>query len=198
MPPDRPRPGLTRDRVVQEALALAAEQGTDQLTLRPLAARLGVSAPALYRHVDSRGTLMELMLEHRLAAVPRVPDGLDWRATFDGSAQRIWSVYRPCPGLAAESLDGRAATEETRTEAEQLVGVLVDAGLARPAAERAAVCWVHWALSFLASVERRQGPGVPFAQLPDRLPDPVREVYDQGAGYLLAGLAAEIAAATAA
>lgn len=198
MAPDRQRPGLTRDRVVQEALALAAEEGTDQLTLRPLAARLGVSAPALYRHVDSRGTLLELMLEHRLATVPTVPDGLDWRATYEGSAARIWSVYRPCPGLAAESLDGRAATEGTRTEAEQLVGVLVDAGLDRDAAERAAICWVHWALSFLASVERRQGAGVPFAQLPDRLPDPVREVYDQGAAYLLTGLAAEIAAATAA
>jgi AcrR family transcriptional regulator len=197
MAPDRQRPGLTRDRVVQEALALAAEQGTDQLTLRPLAARLGVSAPALYRHVDSRGTLLELMLADRLAAVPRVPEGLDWRATFAGCAQRIWSVYRPCPGLAAESLDGRAATEDTRTEAEQLVGVLVDAGLHRPAAERAAVCWVQWALSFLASVERRPGPGVPFAELPDHRPDPVREVYDQGAGYLLAGLAAEIAAANA-
>jgi AcrR family transcriptional regulator len=197
MAPDRQRTGLTRDRVVQEALALAAEQGTDQLTLRPLAARLGVSAPALYRHVDSRGTLLELMLEHRLAAVPRVAGGLDWRATFDGCARRIWSVYRPCPGLAAESLGGRAATESSRTEAGQLVDVLVDAGLDRPAAERAAVCWVHWALSFLASVERRQGPGVPFAQLPDRLPDPVREVYDQGVGYLLAGLAAEIAAANA-
>ena len=46
---DRPR--LTPDRVVAEAAALADERGIQALSLAPLADRLGVRVPSLYKHV---------------------------------------------------------------------------------------------------------------------------------------------------
>jgi AcrR family transcriptional regulator len=48
-----PRAGLTRQRVIAEAAAAADEAGLERLTMASVAHRLGVSLPALYKHVDS-------------------------------------------------------------------------------------------------------------------------------------------------
>jgi TetR/AcrR family transcriptional regulator, tetracycline repressor protein len=48
------RGALTKAAIVQAALDLLDEAGTDGLTLRALASRLGVQAPALYWHVASK------------------------------------------------------------------------------------------------------------------------------------------------
>jgi AcrR family transcriptional regulator len=47
-----PRAGLSSERVVQEAEALADEVGLAQVTLAALAERLGVRQPSLYKHVE--------------------------------------------------------------------------------------------------------------------------------------------------
>ena len=52
---------LDRDRIVDAAFALLAEAGLDGLAMRPLAARLGVQASALYWHVPDKGRLYTLM-----------------------------------------------------------------------------------------------------------------------------------------
>jgi AcrR family transcriptional regulator len=44
--------GLDRQRVIDEAAALADEDGYDTVTLAALAARLGVRSQSLYAHVD--------------------------------------------------------------------------------------------------------------------------------------------------
>ena len=44
--------GLDRERVIEEAAALADESGADAVTLAALAARLGVRSQSLYAHVD--------------------------------------------------------------------------------------------------------------------------------------------------
>lgn len=46
-----PRAGLTSERVVAEAAAVADEVGLERLTLAAVAQRLGVTVPSLYKHV---------------------------------------------------------------------------------------------------------------------------------------------------
>ena len=46
-----PRAGLTRARVASVAADVADEVGLERLTLAAVAQRLGVSGPALYKHV---------------------------------------------------------------------------------------------------------------------------------------------------
>ncbi len=53
--------GLTKAAIVQAALDLLDEAGMDGLTVRALAARLGVQAPALYWHVRSKQALLDEM-----------------------------------------------------------------------------------------------------------------------------------------
>jgi AcrR family transcriptional regulator len=46
-----PRAGVTHDRVVAEAAAVADEVGLERLTLAAIAQRFGVTLPSLYKHV---------------------------------------------------------------------------------------------------------------------------------------------------
>lgn len=59
-----PRAGLNTPDVVAAAATMADEAGYDAVALAPLAARLGVRPPALYKHVESLGDL-----RHRIAAL---------------------------------------------------------------------------------------------------------------------------------
>jgi AcrR family transcriptional regulator len=54
-----PRAGLTADKVVREAAALADEAGYDKLTLAAVAERTGVRLPSLYKHVASLDALRQ-------------------------------------------------------------------------------------------------------------------------------------------
>ena len=63
------RPQLTRERVVEEALAVIAHDGAQALTMRRLAGRLGVVPGALYHHVRNKQQLQDLLLDGVLAEV---------------------------------------------------------------------------------------------------------------------------------
>lgn len=52
---------LSEETVLNEAIALLQDEGLDQVTLRKLAARLGVEAPSLYRHIGGKPQLLALM-----------------------------------------------------------------------------------------------------------------------------------------
>jgi AcrR family transcriptional regulator len=52
-----PRAGVTHDRVVTEAAAIADEVGLQQLTLAAIAQRFGVTLPSLYKHVGGLDAL---------------------------------------------------------------------------------------------------------------------------------------------
>src|SRR5215475_7532389 len=49
--------GLTREQIVDRAIAVMDAEGTAALTLRRLARELGVEAPALYWHFDDKDAL---------------------------------------------------------------------------------------------------------------------------------------------
>lgn len=49
--------GLTQEQIVEQAIALMDAEGTSGLTLRRLADRLGVEAPALYWHFPDKASL---------------------------------------------------------------------------------------------------------------------------------------------
>jgi AcrR family transcriptional regulator len=52
-----PRAGVTHERVVAEAAAVADEVGLERLTLAAIAQRLGVTQPSLYKHVGGLNAL---------------------------------------------------------------------------------------------------------------------------------------------
>jgi AcrR family transcriptional regulator len=70
---------LSRDRVLQAAVALADVNGIDALSMRRLAQDLGVEAMSLYHYFASKNDLLAAMLQVVYGEFERpAPDG-DWR-----------------------------------------------------------------------------------------------------------------------
>ena len=92
---------LTRDRVVAEALAVIAHDGVQALTMRRLAARLGVVPGALYHHVRNKERLHDLVLDNVLAEVDfNIDPSLDWTEQLRVLAHRLRQVLEAHPGVA--------------------------------------------------------------------------------------------------
>ena len=81
-----PRPTLSADGITAEAIALVRERGVGELSMRALAGRIGVTAPALYAHFANREALLracaqvgydELDARFR-AGDPRSPIDMNW------------------------------------------------------------------------------------------------------------------------
>ena len=69
-----PRPALiSRAVILDETLALADERGLAAVTMRTVAARLGVTAMSLYHHVRDKNDLLDGLVE-RLFAALSLPD----------------------------------------------------------------------------------------------------------------------------
>jgi TetR/AcrR family tetracycline transcriptional repressor len=54
---------LQKQQIIAEAIKLLDQEGIEGVTLRPLADRLGVQAPALYWHVKNKSQLLDEMAE---------------------------------------------------------------------------------------------------------------------------------------
>jgi AcrR family transcriptional regulator len=99
---DRHRRALTRERVVAEALAIIGTDGVDALSMRGLAARLGVAPGALYRHVRSKRQLCDLVVDGVLAEVDCRPGRTPgWAGQVKVLAHRLRTVLESHPGIAA-------------------------------------------------------------------------------------------------
>lgn len=99
---DQRRQTLTQQRLVTEALTLIAEEGVPALTMRALAARLGVVPGALYRHVPNKERLQDLVLDGVLADVDcDVDPALPWTEQIAVLAHRLRTVLADHPGVAA-------------------------------------------------------------------------------------------------
>ena len=98
---DRRPQQLTRERVVEEALAVIAHDGAQALTMRRLAGRLGVVPGALYHHVRNKQQLQDLLLDGVLAEVDLDLDpSLGWTEQLKVLAHRLRQVLEAHPGIA--------------------------------------------------------------------------------------------------
>jgi AcrR family transcriptional regulator len=88
---DRRAP-VTRERVLEAAVALADEGGLDAVSMRKLGQRLGVEAMAMYRHVRDKEDLLDGLAEVVLGEIEPPPPGGDWKAGLRGQILAARSV----------------------------------------------------------------------------------------------------------
>jgi AcrR family transcriptional regulator len=135
------RKPLSRERVLAAAVALADSQGIQGLTMRRLAADLGVEAMSLYYHVPDKEALLDGVVETVVAAAigPADTDGhdTDWRTRLRQqflAARHVMLRHPWAPGLL-----GSRRTIPTGVYAyyDRIVGMLLGAGFSYHLAHRA-------------------------------------------------------------
>src|SRR3954453_2066744 len=123
---------LTRDDVVRAAVEVLDDEGLPGLTLRGVAARLGVSAPTLYWHVKDKRHLLDLVADQVMAEGPEstrapragesIPDGL-------AESARVRRALLLAHRDSVQVVAGNRPTEGALPGIERTLRVLVDAGL---------------------------------------------------------------------
>lgn len=87
-----PRRSLSVPEIVAAAVAIADESGLEAVSIRAVAARVGVAAMSLYRYIPSKAELIDLMLDHISRPNPeRLP--ADWRPAMEVLAREMWDLH---------------------------------------------------------------------------------------------------------
>ncbi|WP_278261391.1 TetR/AcrR family transcriptional regulator [Nocardia sp. AG03] len=139
--PGAPRPtrrSFTEEQVVDTALALLDEGGPRALSIRAVAARLGVNPNAVYTYVASRDALERAVIDRVLAAVPLGPladAGVEWTAAVIQFALGLRDQLLDHPAVASLMMSGPMDGPAALDVGEALFGCLARGGL--PLATRA-------------------------------------------------------------
>lgn len=126
-PPARER--LTREKLLGAALEFTDAHGLDALSLRKLAAELGVQPMSLYTHVDSKDALLDGLVEAMTAELqmPRAGES-DWRAVLRGFAASLRDMVHRHPAAAPLLASRRVLTVHSLEVIDACLRVLRRAG----------------------------------------------------------------------
>lgn len=93
-PPARgPKPGLTLEQIIAQAIAIADAEGLPAVSMRRIADELEVAPMSLYTYVPSKRELIELMCDAVEGDQRSALAGDGWRAKLDGLAHSMWDHY---------------------------------------------------------------------------------------------------------
>ncbi len=97
------QPSLSREQIVRAAVELADAEGQEAISMRRIAARLGVGAMTLYGYVADRDALLAYMINEAAAEMgpPGRPSG-SWRADLEFVARGFRDICRRHRWLPAQ------------------------------------------------------------------------------------------------
>ncbi len=124
------RRGLTRERVIEAALAVADADGLEAVTIARLAADLGVRPPSLYNHIAGREDLLRALTVRSLqdagAALGAAAVGRSGVEALTALAYAWRTFAREHPGRYASTVRAPApADEELLAAGANLVGIVL-------------------------------------------------------------------------
>jgi AcrR family transcriptional regulator len=88
------RPGLSRERVLRGAVAVADMRGIAALTMRSLAEELGVKPMSVYHYVKSKDEILDGIVDLVFAEIELPVVGGDWRTEISRRARSAREVLR--------------------------------------------------------------------------------------------------------
>lgn len=158
-PPDpipAPRAPLTPARIHEAALALIDAHGIEGLSMRRLAAALGVDPMSIYHHVPGKQALLQGVFQAVLEelAIPRRGAGR-WQSVLRQLARRFHALARRHPRVVRALLSSAQATARERE-----IHAVIDACLAEAGFEvddRTRLAWsIYTYATGLAGVSARE------------------------------------------
>lgn len=94
-----PKPRWSLEQVADAAVALADLGGLESVSLARVAERLDITTTALYRYVDSKTALVELMVDAAVGEPPELA-GPDWRQRCRTWVDRLAERFAAHPWLS--------------------------------------------------------------------------------------------------
>ncbi|MBY8856784.1 TetR/AcrR family transcriptional regulator [Nocardia sp. CA2R105] len=150
---------LTPERIIEAALRIAdAEADLDRLTVRRLAADLGIGTMTLYSYFRSKDEILDGMADHVLGRM-KLPGGTDAgpAAALRAVGYAFLEMMREHPSavrlLATRVTDSRTAL---RGAMEAVLRRLVDSGIPGPVAVRCYGFLITYAIGFVTYQTPRQ------------------------------------------
>ena len=128
---------ITRAQIIEAAMTVVKAGGYDQMTVRSLAAELGVSPMSLYRHIRDKDDLLDEVVDRLLANAwrPRCAKE-DWRAWMAEAADRLRRLLVSQPAALHVYLRHPVVSPAAIARMEAMMSVLRRAGAEEQAARR--------------------------------------------------------------
>jgi TetR/AcrR family transcriptional regulator, tetracycline repressor protein len=115
------RPRLSKAAVVERGLALADAEGLEAVTIRRLAADLGVTPMALYWHFRSKDELLAGLADRVWGEIDvDVDPGADWPAQLRSLLESLIRVLRTHPSASQLLMSGEKRTSEAASIANEV------------------------------------------------------------------------------
>ncbi|WOQ18612.1 helix-turn-helix domain-containing protein [Raineyella sp. W15-4] len=125
-----PKPRYSVAEVARAGVRVADEHGLSGVTLQVVGRELGLTTTALYRYVDSKETLLELMADVALGAAPHLTGSLADRVHTWCTAR--WQVLQGHRWLSEVPIRTTPRGPDGTAWQESLVSGLVEAGVGDP------------------------------------------------------------------
>jgi AcrR family transcriptional regulator len=172
---------LDREVVVAAAVRVAERTGIRSVTVRALAAELGLSTTAMYRYVDGKAELLNLVAEATLASV-ELPVSGPWQQRLRVFANSARKAMLRIDGIAdvLQTHPAKGAAQQVDALMQQLV---VDAGVPPARRESARVLLMTFVMGSVSFEQALDG-------LPHQLTVAPHTRFEQGLDVLIAGLEA--------
>ncbi|MFS2295254.1 TetR family transcriptional regulator [Actinomadura hallensis] len=124
-----PRPVLTRERIVLAAVELIEREGADALSMRRVAAELGVAVMSLYNHVPNKSALLEGVAEHVVSGLELRDDPAEpWQERARALVRAFRKVARDRPRCMTIVLTHKIDTPVALRPAERALALAHAAG----------------------------------------------------------------------
>ena len=131
------RPPLSRDAIVDAALAILDADGVDALTIRRLGQELGTGAATLYWHIAGKDELCELVYDRIMGEIDLPePDPTRWQQQLKDLARQAYRAMLSHNDAVRLSIGRPPAGPNTLRIVEWMLTVMRGAGIAdQPAAQ---------------------------------------------------------------
>jgi AcrR family transcriptional regulator len=134
------KPALSREAIVDAALAIVREEGIDALTMRRLAQSLDTGPASLYVYVANRDELWDLVFDEAIGSIETEPtDPARWREQVHALAGRMVNMMVvEYPGMARMAMARIPVGDNALRVNESMLSLLKAGGVGDQAAAYAA------------------------------------------------------------
>ena len=163
--------GLSKQRVVAEAVRLADREGVDGLSMRRLARVLDAGAMSLYHYVASKDELLDAMIDVVFEEIELPPEEADWQSAMRREAASMQQVLAHHPWAIALMESRTTPGPANLRHREAVTACLRRAGFSVVTATHA-----NWLINSYVYGYALQAASLPF-DTADELADMTEDVY---------------------